>query len=84
MNAQSIQYSMLIQWSPEDDAFLVSLPEWEGRVFNPVTHGDTYQEAANNGREVLELIVASALDNGQSLPEVAVYRSLEPVGVQAS
>ena len=37
-----LRYSMVIQWSEEDDAFLVTLPEWEGRVFNPVTHGETY------------------------------------------
>lgn len=43
MSAQveSPRYSMLIQWSEEDTAFLVTLPEWEGRVYNPVTHGDT-------------------------------------------
>ena len=84
MKAQPMRYSMLIQWSPEDVAYLVSLPEWEGRVFNPVTHGDTYEEAAKQGVEALELIVASTLDDGQSLPEVAVYRSLEPAGIQTS
>ena len=25
------RYSMLIQWSDEDEAHLVTLPEWEGR-----------------------------------------------------
>jgi antitoxin HicB len=61
---------MLIQWSSEDDAYLVSLPEWEGRVFNPVTHGDTYEQAAKHGLEVLEGIMAVALDDGEPLPEV--------------
>jgi len=79
MKTQQMHYSMLIQWSAEDDAFLVSLPEWEGRVFNPVTHGDTYEEAAKHGLEVLEGIVASLLDDGESLPEVAPFRSREPV-----
>ena len=37
----AIRYSMLIPWSGEDESFLVTLPEWEGRVFNPVTHGGT-------------------------------------------
>jgi hypothetical protein len=38
---ESLHYSTVVQWSDEDDAFLVSLPEWEGRVLNPVMHGDT-------------------------------------------
>jgi hypothetical protein len=29
------RYSMVIQWSDEDRASLVSLPEWEGRDSNP-------------------------------------------------
>ena len=80
MKTHQMHYSMLIQWSAEDDAFLVSLPEWEGRVFNPVTHGDTYEEAAKHGLEVLEGFVASLLDDGETLPEVAPFQSREPVG----
>jgi predicted RNase H-like HicB family nuclease len=59
---------MLIQWSEEDAAFLVTLPEWEGRVFNPVTHGDTYEEAVRNGRLALEDMVALADEHGEPLP----------------
>lgn len=33
-------YSLLIQWSNEDQAFLVTLPEWADRVLGPVTHGE--------------------------------------------
>lgn len=85
MREEAIRYSMVIQWSPEDDAFLVSLPEWEGRVFNPVTHGDTYEEAAKHGLEALEGIVAVALEDGESLPDVAVVRLHELIGqTQAS
>lgn len=50
-------YSMLIQWSDEDQAFLVTLPEWADRVAMPCTHGTTYQDAARNGAEVLRLLV---------------------------
>lgn len=38
-------YSMVVQWSDEDQAYLVTLPEWEGRVFNPVTHGESDVDA---------------------------------------
>jgi antitoxin HicB len=42
---EEFHYSTVIQWSDNDQAFLVTLPEWEGQVFNPVTHGETYEEA---------------------------------------
>jgi predicted RNase H-like HicB family nuclease len=60
---------MLIQWSDEDAAFLVTLPEWEGRVFNPVTHGDTYEEAVANGRLALQDLVIVTEESGQPLPK---------------
>ena len=63
-----LRYSMLIQWSEEDAAFLVTLPEWDGRVVNPVTHGDTYEEAVANGRLALQDLVSIAQERGQALP----------------
>jgi len=50
MNAP--QYTVIIQWSDEDQAYVVSLPEWGASC---KTHGSTYEEAARNAREVLEL-----------------------------
>jgi predicted RNase H-like HicB family nuclease len=67
-----LRYSMLIQWSEEDAAFLVTLPEWEGSVLNPVTHGDTYEEAVANGRLVLQDLVMISQERGQPLPEPRV------------
>jgi|GEM_PF-573044 len=58
-------YSMLIQWSEDDQAFVVSLPEFgEGCK----THGATYEEAVKNGREVLELLIESYEAEGRTLP----------------
>jgi antitoxin HicB len=67
--AEPLRYSMVIQWSEDDAAFLVTLPEWEGRVFNPVTHGDTYEEAVRNGQIALEDLVFVSRKHGESLPE---------------
>jgi len=64
---------MLIQWSDEDQAYLVTLPEWEGRVFGPVTHGDTYEQAVRNGREAMAALIASAEKHGESLPLPRVF-----------
>ncbi len=63
---------MLIQWSDEDHVYIVTLPEFGG----PKTHGDTYEEAAKNGREVLELLIESCLELGDSLPTPAKYQDL--------
>lgn len=69
-----MHYSMFIQWSEEDRAYVVSLPEWGDRVFsNPVTHGDTYEEAVRNGREAIEALVGWASEQGRPLPEPRVF-----------
>lgn len=66
-------YSVFIQWSDDDQVYLVSFPEWEGRVFNPVTHGDTYEDAIRNGHEALDALIASAHKHGESLPEPHIF-----------
>jgi predicted RNase H-like HicB family nuclease len=65
----SLQYSMLIQWSDEDQVYIVTLPEFGG----PKTHGESYEQAAKRGREVLELLVGSSLEHGEPLPAAAKY-----------
>jgi antitoxin HicB len=64
---------MHIAWSDEDQAYLVTLPEWADRVMQPVTHGDTYEQAAQNGREVLEMLIEAAQQQGKSLPAPTVF-----------
>ncbi|MFK0733084.1 MAG: type II toxin-antitoxin system HicB family antitoxin [Gloeotrichia echinulata GP01] len=59
-------YTIIIQWSDEDECYVVSLPEW-GEFCH--THGDTYDEALKNAQEVLEMLIETALENGEPLPE---------------
>jgi antitoxin HicB len=68
MNEHHLHYSMLIEWSEEDQAFLVTLPEWADSVVMPATHGSTYSEAVHHGQEVLKMLIDSALQDGDSLP----------------
>ncbi len=70
------QYSMVIQWSDDDRAYVVSLPEWAGRVLNPVTHGETYDEAVKNGPETIEALIASSDQLDEPLPEPNVLRHI--------
>ncbi|MEG3435835.1 type II toxin-antitoxin system HicB family antitoxin [Pannus brasiliensis CCIBt3594] len=62
-----MKYTIVIQWSKEDECFVVFLPEFE-EVMQPVTHGKTYEEAFHNAQEVLDLLVESARENGEPLP----------------
>jgi predicted RNase H-like HicB family nuclease len=59
---------MEIYWSDESQAYLVTLPEFTA-VSQPCTHGTTYEEAARNGQEVLELLIEEFQARGQSLPK---------------
>ena len=70
---ERLQYSMVVQWSEEDQAYLVSLPEWEGRVFNPVTHGDSYEDAIKQAHEALAALVTAARQHNESLPTPRVF-----------
>ena len=64
-----MKYRMVIEWSEEDSAYVVFLPEWVGRVYQPVTDGATYEEAAHKGASVLETLVRVANEDGQPLPQ---------------
>lgn len=63
-----MKYTIIIQWSDEDQCFVVTLPEFVD-VMQPVTHGDTYEEAILNAQEVLELLIESSVSEGKPLPK---------------
>lgn len=62
----NLKYQMIIQWSEEDNIYLVALPDFPGDKW--ATHGETYEEAATNGREVLELLIESYKERNIALP----------------
>lgn len=66
---------MLIQWSEEDQVYVVSLPEFGGAK----THGTTYESAARSGREVLGLLVDTFDEQDRPLPTPEVFRTLPRV-----
>jgi len=57
-------YDILVYWSDADDCYLAECPVLDGCR----THGDTPEEAAKNGRECIELWLASAHESGQHIP----------------
>ena len=72
------RYTVIIQWSEEDNAYVVSLPEWGCGC---KTHGATYEEAARNAREVLEMLVETQDPKAEGPPP---RRSCSTIPVRAS
>lgn len=67
----SHRYSMVIQWSDEDNCYLIHLPEFRWQQFH--THGDTYEEAAKHGQEVIELLIEWFQEQEKPLPEPMAF-----------
>lgn len=68
--ANPLKYQMIIQWSEEDQSFLVGFPDFPGQQWR--THGKTYTEASANGLEALESLVIAYETTGDSLPEPSI------------
>jgi antitoxin HicB len=55
---------MVLQWSGEDRCYIVTLPAWQ----NARTHGATSEEAVRNARDVLTMLIESAVRHGEPVP----------------
>jgi predicted RNase H-like HicB family nuclease len=64
---ENLKYMMVIQWSEEDQLYLVHFPDFPGQHF--ITHGRTYQEAAQNGQDALEGLIFVLRETSQPIPE---------------
>lgn len=65
-----LKYQMVIQWSAEDECFLVGFPDFPGQLWR--THGETYAEAVIHGTEALESLVMAYAASGEPLPEPSI------------
>jgi predicted RNase H-like HicB family nuclease len=61
-------YSMTVQWSDEDQLFLVTIPEFADRVVMPCTHGETRESAIRSGEEVIEMYLEAWQADGELIP----------------
>jgi predicted RNase H-like HicB family nuclease len=66
-------YSILIEWSDEDQSYVVILPEWADQYAMPVASGKTYEAAAARGRNALESYIQFAQEDGKPLPEPSTF-----------
>lgn len=69
------RYSMILQWSDEDELFLVTIPEFSERVVMPCTHGKTREEAICNGEEVIEMYLEAWQAEGELIPEPSTLQA---------
>lgn len=66
-------YSMFIQWSDEDQIYIVTVPELPGCK----THGKTYEEAVKQGKHAIEGWIEANKAWGRPIPppRIAVSQS---------
>jgi antitoxin HicB len=69
---EKLKYSMVIQWSDEDNCFLVGFPDFPNQKWR--THGDSYEEAVMNGIEALESLILAYEAADESLPKPTVHQ----------
>ena len=50
MDAKDLHYSMIIQWEPLDQIYVITVPELPGCR----THGSTYEEAVAQGQDAID------------------------------
>ncbi|MFZ4675614.1 MAG: type II toxin-antitoxin system HicB family antitoxin [Nodosilinea sp.] len=67
-------YSMVIQWSEDDQLFLVTIPEFSELVVMPCTHGKTREEAIRNSEDVIEMYLEAWRVEGVAIPEPSMLQ----------
>ena len=58
------KYELVVTWSPEDDAFVVDVPELPGCM----AHGDTPADAVAHAQDAISLWLEMAKDMGRPIP----------------
>lgn len=72
---KKLKYRILIQWSDQDNCYLVRLPDFPGQKWR--THGNNYAETVKNAEEVLESPIQLYQKLGQSLPHPQITKKRE-------
>ena len=68
---EDLRYSMVIAWSDDDQAFIVTVPELPGCV----AHGATYEEAVATGHQVIAGFVEALRAWGDPVPAPRTLQS---------
>lgn len=68
-NDNALRYSMRIQWSEEDQAYIVDVPELPGCT----THGASYEEAVTRAQDAMRAWIDGHRAAGYPIPLPQVY-----------
>ena len=68
------RYSMIIEWSDEDVAYIVTVPELSGCR----THGRTYEEAVAQGQDAIESWIDAARADNDLVPPPRTFTYWSP------
>jgi predicted RNase H-like HicB family nuclease len=67
--ATASRYSLLVRWSPEDDAYIAEVPELEGVA----SHGGTVAEAAEMAHEAAAAWISVKRAWGRPIPQPHLF-----------
>lgn len=67
-----LKYSMLMSWSEEDQAYIVSVPELPGCMAD----GKTPEKAVKNTEIIIQEWIETAKENGEEIPKPSFLNSL--------
>lgn len=66
------KYSMIMSWSEEDQAYIVSVPELPGCMAD----GETPEEAVKQAQIAIDLWIEAAKEDGEEIPKPSFLNSV--------
>lgn len=72
------RYSMILEWDPNDRIYIVTVPELPGCR----THGETPEEAVQQGQEAIESWIDAMREWGRPIPPPRHF-DLDSIGAAA-
>jgi antitoxin HicB len=69
MTSHDGRSSMIIEWSDEDQAYIVTVPELPGCQ----THGLTYEDAVRQGQDAIDSWIEARRTGGRPIPQPKVF-----------
>ncbi len=66
------KYSMIISWSEEDQAYIVSVPELPGCMAD----GKTPEETVKEAQTAIDLWIETAKEDGQPIPKPSLFNDV--------
>ena len=63
------KYSMMVSWSEEAQAYIVSVPELPGCMAD----GKTPENAVENAQVIIQEWIETALEDGEEIPEPHLF-----------